>query len=324
MNEHEQTHTAASAGTGRPRLSLTIPTFNEAANIRIPLASAYDLVDEVVIVDGGSTDDTVEIARSFGEKVVVHQVDNPPNFLQNKQRGIEFATGDWILQLDADEAVSAELADEIRRILAAHPPADERSSDDRSASDSQSDASDTTNRPPAPMTDTPAGYTIPRKNWFLTRYLMKGGVYPDFVTRLYRRDKAHFALKDVHENVIIDGPVAETDAALLHYADPSFDRYLSRWNRYTSFDAGLLVDQLRANNDTLGWQDGVEYFMIKPTGWFLSTYLRHKGFMDGFPGFVFSVFSAIRFWAIYIKAWHQLNERRPDGFREGSLPPVSR
>lgn len=265
---------------------MTIPTYNEAENIAIPLRSAYDLVDEVVIVDGGSTDDTIARARAFGDKVVIHHVDNPPNFLLNKQRAIEFASGDWILQLDADEAISPELAAEIRSLLEV---------------DAESD-----------QTDTVAGYRIPRKNWFLNRYLMKGGVYPDYVIRLYRRESAHFALENVHENVIIDGPIGETKQALLHYADPDFERYLSRWNRYTSFDAALLVEQLQRDGQKLEWQDGFEYLIVKPAGWFLSTYVRHKGFLDGFPGFVFCLFSAIRFWAIYIKAWHRLHPVTPE------------
>lgn len=274
-----------------PKLSLTIPTFNEEANIRIPLASAIDLVDEVVIVDGGSTDKTLEIARSFSDKVQIFNVDNPPNFLKNKQRAIEFAKGDWILQLDADEAVSPELGAEIKKILALHEKAASEGGEEQF----------------------PSAYNLPRKNWFLNRYLMKGGVYPDFVTRLYRREKAHFKLADVHENVIIDGETSETREALLHYADPDFERYLTRWNRYTTFDAGLLVAEWEKNQTKTGFMDGFEHIFIKPAHWFLLTYFRHKGFEDGFPGFVFSLFSALRFCAIYIKAWTMVNKAKPKG-----------
>lgn len=261
------------------KLSLTIPTYNEAENIRYPLDSAYDFVDEVVIIDGGSTDKTVEIAQSYGDKVKVFHVDNPPNFLQNKQRAIEKAQGEWILQLDADEAISPELKKEILVIL--------------------SEAKD-------PVNEKISGYNIPRKNWFLGRYLMKGGVYPDFVLRLYKRHGAHFALKNVHENVIIAGDVGETKNALLHHADPDFERYLMRWNRYTTFDAGLLHKE----KHHLGTWDFINYMIIKPKLWFLKTYLRHRGYADGFPGLVFSLFSAIRFWAIFIKA-KQLEYKHP-------------
>ncbi|MFW5703947.1 MAG: glycosyltransferase family 2 protein [Patescibacteria group bacterium] len=274
------------------KLSLTIPTYNEEGNIRIPLDSAYDLVDEVVIVDGGSTDTTVEIAESYGEKVMVHHVDNPPNFLKNKQRGIEFATGEWILQLDADEAVSPELAAELKELVA--------------SGGTQSSGEAGSNQGVEY-----AGFNLPRKNWFLNRYLMKGGVYPDFVTRLYRRDKAHFKLENVHENVIIDGPIGETKEALLHYADPDFERYLTRWNRYTTFDAQQLVDARKQAKTGLSGLDFLAYMVGKPLHWFMLTYFRHRGYADGFPGFVFSLFSAIRFWAIYIKAWQRLHRGDP-------------
>jgi glycosyltransferase involved in cell wall biosynthesis len=255
------------------KLSLTIPTFNEEKNIKIPLDSAYDLVDEVVIVDGGSEDKTLEIAKSYGKKVKIFNVDNPPNFLKNKQRAIEYAKGEWILQLDADEAISKELKKEIKAIIATK--FDKKSKNK----------------------DVIRGYWVPRKNWFLGRYLMKGGVYPDYVLRLYKKDKAYFKLKDVHENVVVPGELGYTKEAILHYADPDFERYLMRWNRYTTFDANLLIKK----GVKFGFLDGLNYFIYKPLLTFFLMYFRHLGFKDGFSGFVFSLFSAIRWWAIYIK-----------------------
>jgi glycosyltransferase involved in cell wall biosynthesis len=137
------------------KLSLCIPTYNEEKNIHIALDSAYDMADEVVIIDGGSTDKTIQIAKSYGPKVKIYEVDNPPNFLLNKERAIEKAKNEWILQLDADEAVTPELKKEINSIL----------------------------DNPNPEIN---GYWIPRKNYFLGRFLMKGGVYPDSVLRLYK------------------------------------------------------------------------------------------------------------------------------------------
>lgn len=253
------------------KLSLCIPTFNEEENLHIALDSAYDLADEVVIIDGGSKDRTLEIARKYGDKIKIFEVDNPPNFLINKQRAIEKARGEWILQLDADEAVSGELRNELMAIL------QDKKEEIREKSD--------------------VGYFLPRKNHFLGRYLMKGGVYPDYVLRLYKRQGAYFKLENVHENVIVNGKVGYTKEALIHMADPNFERYLMRWNRYTSFDAKQLVD----SGEQLCFPC---YFIGKPLYTFLNIYLRHKGFMDGFPGFVWALFSSIRYWAIYIKAWH--------------------
>ena len=255
------------------KLSLCIPAYNEEKNISYPIASAIDLVDEVVVIDAGSTDRTAEIAASFGKKVKICKTDNPRNFLENKVRAIEKAKGEWILQLDADEALSNELKQEINEIVFGE-------------SKSKFD-----------------GYWMPRKNFFLTRFLMKGGVYPDYVLRLYKKEKAHFDLKDLHENVKIKGKVGYLKNDLLHYADPNFSRYLLRWDRYTTFDAEELLKKYPKEKLTKVKEARlfIDYFFVKPLVWFLKTYIRHKGFLDGFAGFVFCLFSSIRFWVIFIK-----------------------
>jgi len=263
----------------KPTLTLTIPTYNEEENIRIPLDSAYDIADEVLIVDGGSTDKTVDIAQSYGEKVRVLQVDNPPNFLKNKQRAIDNAKGDWILQLDADERLSEDLKEEVQNLLRVN-----------------------FQNPKSKLQN--VGYWIPRKNWFLGKYLMKGGVYPDGVLRLYKRESAHFKLQNVHENVVIDGNTTWTKHALEHMADPTFKRYITRWHRYNTLEAKQLVK----NREKLC---APCYFVGKPLLTFLSIYLRHKGVMDGYQGFVWAFFSSIRYWEIYWKAQSYINTADP-------------
>jgi len=247
------------------KLSLCIATFNEEKNIHYPLNSALDIVDEVIIVDGGSTDKTVEIAKSYGKKVKVIDCENPTMFHKNKQKAIEAAKGEWILQLDADEELTKELKEEIKNIVG----------DD-----------------PRVVPNMYVAYNIPRKNWFLTRFLMKGGQYPDYTIRLYRNGVAKFPCKDVHENVEVKGEVGYLKNPILHYADPDFSRYLMRWDRYTSAEVRVLrVKPLHF----------FDYFFWKPFSTFFMMYFRHKGFMDGFSGFVFALFSSIRFWVIYIK-----------------------
>lgn len=250
------------------KLSLCIATFNEEAFIKYPLNSAIDLVDEVIIVDGGSEDKTIEIAKSYGPKVKIIKTDNPSMFHINKQKAIEAAKGDWILQLDADEALSEELMKEIKEIITSESAKD--------------------------------GYWIPRKNWFLTRFLTKGGIYPDYTIRLYKNGKAHFPLTSVHENVEVKGEVGHIKTDLLHYADPDFRRYLARWNRYTSLDVEDMIKNREKPNAFM-------YFVVKPKLTFFSIYFRHRGFQDGFPGFVWALFSSIRYWVIYIKWWSNKN-----------------
>ncbi len=257
------------------KLSLCLAVYNEEKNIHYPLKSAIDLVDEVVIVDGGSTDKTVEIAKSYGKKVRIINTDNPAMFHKNKQKAIDEARGEWILQLDADEELSEELKKEIKSIVM------------------------------GPVSNSYVAYWIPRKNWFLTKFLEKGGVYPDYTIRLYKKGVARFPCRDVHENVEIKGKIGYLKNPILHYADPDFSRYLMRWDRYTTLEVQneKFKIQNKGKNPVLMF---FEFMIWKPATTFFSMYFRHLGFLDGFPGFVFALFSSIRFWVIYIK-WKSSN-----------------
>ncbi|MFH0979877.1 MAG: glycosyltransferase family 2 protein [Candidatus Roizmanbacteria bacterium] len=266
------------------KLSLCIATYNEEKNIHYPLDSAYDLVDEIVIVDGGSADRTVEIAQSYGKKVRVIRADNEKMFHKNKQKAIEAARGDWILQLDADEELSEELKEEIKNIISV-------GNDHRVVPNKKGEHGG------SPLQY--MAYNIPRKNWFLTRFLEKGGQYPDYTIRLYKNNVARFPCKDVHENVEVKGEVGYLKNPILHYADPDFSRYLMRWDRYTSLEVEKMPEDTK-----LGF---FNYIIWKPKITFLSMYFRHKGFMDGFPGFVFALFSSLRFIVIYVKWWKKIH-----------------
>ncbi|MEK7597315.1 MAG: glycosyltransferase family 2 protein [Patescibacteria group bacterium] len=262
------------------KLSLCIAVYNEEKNLHYPMDCAIDIADEVIIVDGGSIDRTIEVAKSYGKKVTVINSDNPIMFHKNKQKAIEAAKGEWILQLDADEELTPELIEEIKIIT----------------------------NDELRINDKPVAYNIPRKNFFLTRFLMKGGQYPDYTIRLYKNGVAKFPCRNVHENVeIIKLPPAPYNLQpkigflknpLLHYADPDFSRYLMRWDRYTTLEVENMKFVIRNPQLNLNY---FNYFIVKPCVTFFLMYFRHKGFMDGFPGFVFALFSSIRFWVIYIK-----------------------
>lgn len=244
-------------------LSVVLATFNEEKNLPSCLASVKDLADEIVIVDGTSSDKTVEISKSFGARVLVK--DNPPIFHINKQIAIDMAKKDWVLQLDADEQVTPELAAEIRAIMKDKDSAD--------------------------------GYWVPRKNWFLGRFLMKGGVYPDYTLRLYRKGKGHLPQKDVHEQAVVEGEVGYLKHPLIHMADPYFDRYVLRYKRYTN----LIASELKEKHTGKDPVTLAKYMVALPIFWFFLIYIRHKGILDGWQGFVWAFFSAMRFPVAYFK-----------------------
>ena len=186
-------------------LSVVIITMNEEANLARTLQSVA-WADEIVVVDSGSTDRTREIAESFHAKFFVEEW---KGFAAQKNFALEKASGDWVLSLDADEEVEPALADEIRSTLAANPSA--------------------------------AGFWIPRKNFFLGRWIRHGGFYPDPKLRLFRRGAGQFEDRLVHEDVQVSGPTAKLKNHLLHHAYPTLESYLEHMNRYSSLGAEMAV-----------------------------------------------------------------------------------
>lgn len=248
-----------------PRLSVVLAVFNEEKNLEDCLRSVKDLAWEYVIVDGGSIDETVTIAKKFGARVI--QTDNPVIFHINKQKAIDAARGDWILQLDADERVSPELLVEIKQKI--------------------SEESDIN------------GYFIPRLNFFLKGFLTKGGQYPDYTLRLYRRGSGHLPAKDVHEQAVVEGKVDYLKNNLIHMRDINFSKYLQGLNRYTD----VMVYQMKESKAKINIYYFLSYLIFKPVNWFLKSYFRHRGYVDGFPGLIFALFSSLRFPIAYIKFW---------------------
>ena len=281
-----------------PKLSVAIATFNEEKNLLECLKSVNGLADEIVIVDGSSTDKTVEIARKFNAKVVV--TDNPKIFHKNKQKALDLATKEWILQLDADERVSPKLREEIKKII---------SMSDKEIEEYQKNLPEkklflrhqklleerdgSIGKEKAEY----AAFFIPRLNYFLGKYLRYGGVYPDGVIRLVKKGKAHFPCKDVHEQMVVDGKVGWLQNPLLHKDSPTFTRYLQRNNRYTD----LLSSQFKKENIGANPFTAINYLLLKPIHWFVLTQFRHKGILDGYQGLVFSFFSSLRFPIAYLK-----------------------
>jgi glycosyltransferase involved in cell wall biosynthesis len=281
----------------RKTLAVAIATFNEEENLAACLDSVKGLADEIVIVDGSSLDKTVEIAKSFGAKVLVK--DNPQMFHINKQKAIDMTTSDWILQLDADERVSPKLAEEIKKFINMTDVEieDYQKSIPRFKLFQRHQRLIEERDGKVGKLDKPfAAFFLPRANFFLGRYLKSGGVYPDGVIRLFKKDKAYLPCKDVHEQFEVDGRVGWLQNDLLHYDSPTFEKYITRNQRYTKFIATQYKQEKLPKNIV----NFFKYILILPVYWFLMTYIRHKGFKDSWQGFVFSFFSALRFPISYI------------------------
>ncbi len=198
------------------RLSVVMIVRNEAAVIRRALDSVA-WADEIVVLDSGSTDDTVAICRQYTEHVFETDW---PGFGPQKNRALSRARGDWVLSLDADEWLSDALTAQIRALLA--------QPDDTLAN----------------------GYTLPRLSSYCGRYLRHSGWWPDEVLRLFRRDKGRFSDDRVHERVLVDGTVQGLQGLLMHESYRSLDQVLDKVNHYSR--EGALALHARGRRAGLG------------------------------------------------------------------------
>ena len=281
------------------KLSVVLATRNEEENIGRCLQSVKDIADEIIVFDEYSTDKTKKIAESFGVKVYLephHDI-----FHITKQKAIDMAKGEWVLQMDADEVITKELAKEItevinmsnEEILNRKPKSEklqqlfERHQRLIEERDGKIDKDN----------DEVVAFFIPRRNMFLGKPLIHAGVYPDPAIRLIKKSKAYLPAKSVHEIMKIEGKIAWLYNDMEHYDSPTLKRYLWRLNRYTDLIANELKED-RAHKNLFAF---IDYVFLKPTYTFLSLFLRHKGFIDGANGFLWSFFSALRFPIAYFK-----------------------
>jgi glycosyltransferase involved in cell wall biosynthesis len=197
------------------RVSVTVITKNEEMAITRCLQSVL-WADEIVVLDSGSTDRTVEIAREMGAKVTVKQ--DWPGFGPQKNRALELATGDWILSLDADEWLTPELAEEIRSTITGKPDFD--------------------------------AYRLPRSSSFCGRFMRHSGWWPDYVVRVFRHGAARFSDDIVHERTLVDGAVGTLRNPLMHETYVDLDDMQEKFNRYSSLGAQTL--HVRGARGSLG------------------------------------------------------------------------
>ena len=191
------------------RLSVIIIALNQEANIG-PCLQSVRFADEIVVVDTGSTDRTVELAQAAGARVVATAWQG---FAGTKNFALDQARGDWVFSLDTDERVSAALQTEILAVVQADGPLN--------------------------------GYRVPRKNYFGGRWIRHLGWYPDYTLRLWRREQGRFRDREVHEEVEVEGKVGLLQTPLDHYSYHNLEEYAARQDRYARLAAREMFKQGR-------------------------------------------------------------------------------
>ena len=259
-------------------LSVAIITLNEEANLPRTLASVR-FADEIIVVDSGSTDRTLEIAKSFPNVKVFSETWK--GFSAQKNSAIEKCTSQWVLSLDADEELSPELQIEMRTLLIADPSAD--------------------------------AYMLPRRNLFLNKWIQHGGFYPDAKLRLFRRHSANFAStarfaeRPVHETITFEGNLDHLHHDIIHHAYPTLESYIEHMDRYSTLGADLLYTKGKTSNSFIAFCWNV---YTVPRLAFLKNFIFRFGFLDGREGLLLHMYHSTYVSWKYAKAWRSSLEPR--------------
>ena len=276
-------------------LSVVIITHNEEANLGRTLASVQPLVadgkGEIIIVDSGSTDRTVEIAESYGAKVFIEEW---KGYAAQKNSAIDKATCDWVLSLDADEELGPGLAGEVYAAIHGRLGVDSIKEDSLEVIEKVMAIEEAQERG---ATTAPVGFWIPRKNFFLSRWIKHGGFWPDPKLRLFLKNAAHFELRLVHEDATLtDGISEQLKHALMHHSYPTLADYIDHMNRYSSLSAEMAVAK---------GQRGFSLFniVLRPLATFIYNYFFRLGFLDGREGLLLHLYHAVYVSWKYAKAW---------------------
>lgn len=221
------------------------------------------------MVDCGSTDDTREIAKEAGAKVI----ENPwPGYGQQKNFAMQQAEQEWVINIDADEEVSPELRSSIEEFLSK-----------------------------ANGNEQIGGASFPRRTKYLGKWIRYGGWYPDISTRLARKNNAKWTEPEVHETLVIEGRVDRLSGDLLHYTFADVADQVRTNARYAMEGARVALAR--------GERSNLVKILLKPVGKFLETYFIKRGFLDGFPGFVISVNAAHSIFMKYVELYCGQNSR---------------
>ena len=249
----------------RKTLSVALIAMNEEANLPRTLESVR-WADEIIVVDSGSKDRTLEIAQSFGAKTSYHAFGGHG---EQKNVALDLCTSDWILLLDGDEVLTPELQEEIRQVLSGEPGF--------------------------------VAYWIPRLNLIFGRWIRHGGFYPDRKLRLFRRGSARLSEGvGPHSTPQFEGPKGRLKHDMLHYAYPDLNTYLEHMNRYSSEIAKLLYKKGRVSKSLFAFLWNT---VANPAATFVYNYFFRLGFLDGREGLLLHLNHSVYIHWKFIKAW---------------------
>lgn len=268
MNNNSATGAANPiAGRNNISVSFVFITYNEEKNIGRALESIKNIADEIIILDSGSTDKTLEITSKYGAQIYHNKF---ADFASQKNMAVSYAAKDYIFVLDADEELTPGLKEWIA---------------DFKALKLESRFYEA------------AGFYAPRKSSFLGRWINYSGWFPDYTLRLIKRGAGAFKKARVHESLEVDGAVIKIDKHnyMRHYTYESLEQYFDKFNSYTSLAARDLLDR--------GAKPSAAKIMINPVFGFVKQYFIKRGFLDGFHGLLLAILSAFYVFVKYCKLY---------------------
>ncbi len=241
-------------------VSVAVVTKDEAKNIERALKSVRAF-DDIVVIDAFSSDGTVEICRRYTDRVYQREW---MGYARQKQAAVDLAENQWVLILDADERVTEGLAEEIKEKMKGNGP---------------------------------LGFYVPRKNFFLGKWIRHSGWWPDYTLRLFRKDVSHVEFREVHEKVVVDGPVDYLRQPLEHYTYGTISDYVRKMENYSTLSAAELHDKK--------FTPHVLSMLINPFCVFVKMFFLRQGFRDGMHGFMLAGLYSFYTFLKYAKMWEK-------------------
>ncbi len=246
----------------RPPVSAVVITFNEEDRLSACLSS-LDWVEEIVVVDSCSTDATCQVASRFTDRILEHPFEN---FAAQKKWAVEQVSHNWVLNLDADEALSPSLVEELKAL-------------------------------PASVWEHCSGIEMPISTNFFGRGLKFGGWYPNYHLRCFRKDSCRFNELPVHESILVEGTVHRLRHPLLHRPYRNLAHYLEKVDRYSTLAAGEMFKNRKLK------EVAAINIALRPAACFLRRFILQLGFLDGFAGLVANGFHVMYVFLKYAKIW---------------------